>query len=862
MIEQSIYSRADNNHINANHQRVYMGYGRMAYSSGFENIGGYLDQNVSTYPNLVPDALGTLPPVMSMYEMDTADGRVHVLQQVVPLGIGQGRHFHIAHMYAATDVSSIQTMVAKPLNWMQLNYQSVQCEPIDYPVTASSSMPLAVKFNPGTLAETLKYFNMSPANFELLLCSLFEVRKYDAVFSLVLFDDRRPGYYDWIRRLIVHIYTFLPFEMRRRIGFETWFTGRLMAGTVNLGFASMRCFRREGNRCSLLSGANQKYDVTHCAVFSGSGYLCQPSEEYSIKFTGNSSYRSFIHPWIIQALSPQKCAEAERNLNQYWLLYDGTPAGSAACGLEDFEYLILYDQMLRNTFFPDWKDLPDFTGRFCDAMGSNGQKLLASRLNTALSSSGMDDSMIDTLCALLDADRFGMGVFQCAASYLKDSFMTLSVDVQRLSTLLRMTKQGLLPLSPEVVMALLNHARATQGDWDSVEFMLNTADDVELTAMNDEGRMAALSRAIAFLPERIPADERTGKVLERAMKLSEPGRSVFIPEYIRRLEPSVDWIQSRMEPLMKCCQDQRVYECCVEFTVNAAATDALSVDERLDILQLACLLFKQNDAMRLADMLVDRFDLEHADPEAVPRVLDVLRHVTQEFDLSASVMEAALNAMLCNDAIPVSLRVRTALEKAPDLCVGALAAFFESQANEASLTIQEFSRLCELYPRIPEVLSLPCLNLLSYSLSDQGMDQGDLNMAITVMAGLPQAAQQRLVPQLLAHIAEHPSEDGYAPLRTVLTAFPPQPVLADAGCVALRSIEALGVADDRAVEHFAAIIDHTIATARMSFCLTGNDCFRCCRWNRAMLNNTCCLCERRMTFAREPRCLLMRCLRS
>ena len=306
MIEQCIYSRADNDHVNANHQHVYMGFGRMAWSQGYERLAPYLDQYISSYPNSIRDARSALPPVLAMYEADTPDGRVHALQQIVPLGLNRGRPFHLAHLYAAEGDTSIQGFVANPINWMQTFMLSAHREPVDFPVIQSAVLPQNVKFDPRTLAEVLKYFEFSAANFEMLLCSLFEVSKYDSLCALVLIDDRRENYYDWVRRLIVHIYSFLPLGMRRRIGFESWFTGHMVAGSINLGFASVRSFTRDGGRSYLRTGTGDYYDVTHSAVFLKKGYQCVENEVYPMHFTGTNSYRSFIHSWIARALVPQK----------------------------------------------------------------------------------------------------------------------------------------------------------------------------------------------------------------------------------------------------------------------------------------------------------------------------------------------------------------------------------------------------------------------------------------------------------------------------------------------------------------------------------------------------------------------------
>lgn len=808
MIEQCIYSRADNNHYNANHQRVYMGYGRMAYSAGFDRVGAYLDQNVSTYPNSIPDAQGMLPPVMSMYEVDTDEGRVHVLQQVVPLGLDRGRQFHIGHMYAATDEQSIKTMVTKPLGWMQLNYQSVQREPIDYPVNASQAMPLAVKFNPGTLSEVLKYFNMTPACFELLLCSLFEVRKYDAIFSLVLFDDRRSGYYDWIRRLIVHIYTFLPIEMRRRIGFETWFTGRLMAGAVNLGFASMRCFRRQDNHCTLQIDTSTVFDVTHCAIFSGNGYLCIPNEEISINFNVKSSYRTFIHSWINQALLPQKCAETENKMNQYWLLFDGTPEGSGACSLNDFDNLIIYDQMLRGAYFPDKNDLPAFASKFCGAMGVYGQKLLASRLNAMLSTTSIDDSLIDNYCELLDVDRYGMDIFQCVAALLKDSLKSINVDIQRLDTLLRMSRRGLLPLDQMTLTALLRHAKPGVDCWSDTRFMLHVLTMDASDRLSPEGRSVALNRAIGFLPSVFLPDENTELVLGDAERLDEPERSAFVFACVSHMKPSVVWLQSRMEPLLRAIPDPSVHGSCVNLTARAVEQCDLDVESCLELLQLSCLLFSQDEAMMIAPGLVTRCDLAHAGLKDIMYVLDVLGNVSQEFSLPDSVLAAALDAVLQNATLSVSERVKITINLIRDgLSADSLIAFLKEQRQAELFSQGDFEALCEIFPTVPEAIVPFIVDVMPHSLRALAVDRQTLDALLKALTFLPDPVQQDMLDLLLTRIADQPSRDSYSMLAAVLTAFPPREALVPAACKALRSAEIIG-GDAWTLRHLLAIVDH------------------------------------------------------
>ena len=668
MLEQCIYSRADNDYINGNGQRIGVGYGRMANSQGYLALPSNVQDTLTSYPGPVPDQAGNFPKVLSMYGLGSGSDAVQVLQQVVYLS-SSSRDLHVGHQYAAQGCTDVYNMIVDPRAWMQVFFED-RTNTIDYPVSQCEKMPADIPFDMGTLPEVLKAFSMTLSHFEILLCSLFEVLRYESLFTLITVDDSKPNYPIWIRRLIAHIYMFLPLSMRRQLGFESWFTGRTFSGRVNLQFTGQSRLIADGHRRYVrIVRAHMKYDydVTNCVLFAGGNVRFVPDPNYPMDITRISSYRRFIRPWLERAASRNRDGlKAELQLNRYWQIFDTAPDGKDACDLDAFESLITYEGIRHGTFDPEMNALPAFAADFYGHMGGYGGKILAKWLVEKLSDVDIDARAIDLLIDLSDEASTGPEVASCAASFLcGDRLGDIQVDIQHLKTLLHMITQGSLTTAPGMLQTLIKNAYSVHQEeggtqlWADIRALLRIEAEEDLS---DDVRTNVMVLCTRLLPERFIPGEAAA-ALNDAWALSTPQDvTLFTEAYLKRVQPDVEWAIEKLENLLRHCEPSHVNFLCQDIADRLLDAEALNIRQMVDLLETLCLLHSEgmldHDTVEaIAQRSVGHCGFGSENEDAVVQELSRFVTLSQEYGFSLQVSRDVLSSLLGNNRISLARKL-------------------------------------------------------------------------------------------------------------------------------------------------------------------------------------------------------------
>lgn len=816
MLEQCIYSRADNDYINGNGQRIGVGYGRMANSQGYLALPSNVQDTLTSYPGPVPDQAGHFPKVFSMFGIGAGSDAVQVLQQVTYLS-SSSRDLHVGHQYAAQGDADVYNMVVDPRAWMHLFFED-KTNTIDYPVRQCEKLPSDIPFEIGALSDVLKAFSMTLSHFEILLCSLFEVLRYESLFTLITVDDSRPDYPIWIRRLIAHIYMFLPLSMRRRVGFESWFTGRTFSGRVNLQFTGQSRLIADGHRRYVRivrARVKYDYDVTNCVLFAGGNVRFVPDPNYPMDIIRISSYRRFIRPWLERAVSRDRDGlKVELQLNRYWQIFDTAPDGKDACELDAFENLITYEAMRRGNFDPELDTLPVFAADFYAHMGNYGGKLIAKRLIERLSDVDIEARTIDLLIDLSDEASSGPEVASCAASFLCGNRLgSTRVDISHLQTLIHMVAQGRLITAPEMLQSLIENAYSTHQDeggtplWADIRGLLCVEAGEDLP---DNVRPALMTLCIRLLPERFTPDEAAAALYD-ALALPIPTEAArFTEAYLERIQPNVAWVLDQLEGLLRRCEPSQTDRLCQELVDRLLDGDTLNISQLVDLLETFCLLHSEgilgHDALEtIAQRAVVRCGFDSEAEDVVVQGMTRLMALSREYGFSVRVSRNVLSCLLENQSISLARKFTILRQCMPE------------SLDDSKLL--EYLRDCAAQP-LPSSEVLPFAKeatflaegelrdqaeaLLSKSLEDYALEADEIAPMIEALSHFSDHTRSGIRAQLLNALGQKVPMDVFSASEVLLSGFEPDAASAEAArCTMERAVETWPV-DESALNHIIA----------------------------------------------------------
>lgn len=815
MMEQCIYSRADNDYINGNGQRIGVGYGRMANSQGYLALPSNVQDTLTSYPGPVPDLNGRFPKVLSMYGLGTGGDAVQVLQQVTYLS-SSSRDLHVGHQYAAQGDAGVYDMVVEPRAWMQLFFED-RTNTIDYPVRQCEKLPAEIPFDMGTLPEVLKYFSMKLSHFEILLCSLFEVLRYESLFTLITVDDSKPDYQLWVRRLIAHIYMFLPLSMRRQVGFESWFTGRTLSGRVKLQFTGQSRLIADGHRRYVRivrARVKYDYDVTSCVLFAGGSVRFVPDQNCPMDITRVSSYRRFIRPWLERATS-QDGLRLEQQLNRYWQIFDTAPDGKDACGLDDFENLITYEDMRRGTVAcPEMEALPAFAADFYSHMGGYGGKLIAKRLIERLSDTGIDTRTVDLLIDLSEEEKFGPELAGCAASYLcGDRLGDTRVDIPHLQTLMHMVAQGRLSTDPETYRTLIGNAySAHQGEggaplWEDIRALLRIE---TWEGLAEDAGEAVMSLCVRLLPERFTPAE-AADALGDALALPVPERvRGFVEAYLERVEPDIEWTLDQLEGLLRQCEPARTDQLCKGLTDRLLAANAPDLGRLVDLLETLCLLHDESllshqTLEEIAQSAVGRCAFDARDGGAVAQGLTRIMALSKDYGFSGHVARDVLSGLLENQSISLARKLAILRECMPDSLEDPVLLDYMQDCAGRPLAHDEVLPFAKAaLPLAEGRLRTLAEELLRRSLEDYAPEANETVPLVEALSHYSAEVRSGFRAQLLNALGRGTEMDVFAASEALLSGFEADAAAAEAARLAMERAVETWPMDDAALDHIIA----------------------------------------------------------
>lgn len=353
----------------------------MAYTVGYASEFDALPMMLNRYPCALPNARGVYPQILTKYSTSIDGKEAQVIQTVTRLSNQGTRDFHVGHQYVAIDENKdgkiIKNFVEDPLIWMKLEYEEQFREMYrgKYEALDSIAKVAVGEFEQRSLLEVLKYFSLPVVNFVDLLGSLFlAVEKQDQSLCTIILvdDDRRADMDDWIKRLIVHIYMFLPFSMRRKLGFESWMSGQTSLNLCKLYFTGINNFVYNAGVPMLRIGFDTAIDISKYFLFMRKKFYCPPNQKNAMESFKNSSYKKLFELWREKAISAERGVEIEEELNALWKQYDATPNGEKH-GVDDFQDLLIYYQIESSKEIKTWAYIRDkVTVSFVNHMGKIG----------------------------------------------------------------------------------------------------------------------------------------------------------------------------------------------------------------------------------------------------------------------------------------------------------------------------------------------------------------------------------------------------------------------------------------------------------------------------------------------------------
>lgn len=269
MVEQYIYSRSNSGFVNRRNETISLGFGFMAASPGLDNRTKHdLNIHCSKYNNeAVTDDKGQL--VQMLRKASLPNDQI-VFQNNVSIKEPGQRGFHVAHGFVLPAYSS---EIAAPERWFALPYFTTDPNLVEGGILLDSLNSLAGKFKPEPLAEVLNAYDLSPETFSQIVLACFET--LDGRRQVMIpFDFTLPEARERQEQLLYWIYLFLPFQLRRQIGFDSVYSLGSGPRTVQIVFVSKAILQLSGNQISakigretIALGAN--YVINGEAVFHG-----------------------------------------------------------------------------------------------------------------------------------------------------------------------------------------------------------------------------------------------------------------------------------------------------------------------------------------------------------------------------------------------------------------------------------------------------------------------------------------------------------------------------------------------------------------------------------------------------------------
>lgn len=649
MIEQCIYGRADNRHTNGNGQVVEVGYGTLACSQRYDDVREYGEKYISAYRSSLFDAFKRYPTIMNMFGIDTPNGRIHVLQTNSYIST-TSRDTHIAHQYVSTDDNGTDAIIRQPLSWMQLPFQTTQREPIEYQVLQTAELKPYVRFDPGSLEEVLRYFGMTPAAFKAILRSLFLVSGDEKSIVIILFDDGRPDYPEWIKRFVVHLYSFLPFSARRWFGFESWFAGDLMSGNIKLAFTSFRNFVTVSGQfyVKLDNEGNGLFSTEDCILFSGVNMSVQ-RESYKTALTSqDTSYMNFVAKWVDAACSMgDKCAQIESGLNWYWSVFDANENNKKALSMDDFSSLVKFELFKCGKGTITHQTALDDAYELCANIGDEGAAAFAAVLAEDARTSPAADK-IDIYIDLLDSSVYGVASAKCAADLLRDSLKTMSLPTSKVRFLMSLESSGSIEHMDTVTeIALIANAVSCDDVWSDEDNLLNIAKADVLDSAEAYAKLE--SKVREFFPAEFVPDEKTNAVLKTALGLKhETIRSGFAALYVGRAVSDIKWLNAWIPKIMEFRSEALGVEvlCREAFNRGTLRTKNLEIPDATESLDLICLLFDMPGCEETCANIIGRAGSVNGNADEISAFADKIDKLAKEYQMGSRIQSATATYLL------------------------------------------------------------------------------------------------------------------------------------------------------------------------------------------------------------------------
>lgn len=246
MAEQYIYSRAEKGFVNALGQTVATGHGFMGLSSGMNNaLTDDAKKSCENCPKL-PQTDSQGVPLPLFRKTLLPKGQI-LLQKSA--WIVKDRDFHVAHGYVLEDG---EMRKYGPDKWFDILFrlEDPNAEPLKSPLGTELEFTDKEPFHAKPLKEAMEVLGLGQPGFcQMLLACLDAVSSTRQV--LVAWDFEQPEEQALRRSVLYWIYTFLPYDLWIRLGFDSIYTSESSFETVQLAFVDKRSISGEGQASSI-----------------------------------------------------------------------------------------------------------------------------------------------------------------------------------------------------------------------------------------------------------------------------------------------------------------------------------------------------------------------------------------------------------------------------------------------------------------------------------------------------------------------------------------------------------------------------------------------------------------------------------
>lgn len=332
MVEQYIYSRSNSGFVNSRNETVKLGFGFMAVSPGLDSkTKQYLDVHCAKYTNeAVVDDKGQLVQILRKASLPNDQ---IVLQNNVSINVAGQRGFHVAHGFVLP-VSGSE--IAAPERWFSLPYYTTDPNFVEGGILLDSLDSLTGTFKPEPLAAVLSAYGLSLETFGQIVLACFET--LDGRRQVMIpFDFTQPGARARQEQLLYWIYSFLPFQLRRQVGFDSVYSPGSGPRTVQIVFVSKAMLQSNGSQLSVKIGRETialgaNYVLNNGAVYNGGKPWKAPDGVFArwLNAAVNAACRSNL---------------VTRSVNQ---IYDEFDKQLTAAGLQATREMQLYDALCWN----------------------------------------------------------------------------------------------------------------------------------------------------------------------------------------------------------------------------------------------------------------------------------------------------------------------------------------------------------------------------------------------------------------------------------------------------------------------------------------------------------------------------------